>query len=158
MTVDRASEIIQFAYPQVYYACHTRHGRARSGSGNLSDRDAQVLVHLDRQRPMTLTVLARHMGLAASTLSEAIKQLAALGYLDKERRADGDRRRVGLLLTAKGVKAVRSASVLETARLESVLRRLSAANRASVADALATLAAACRPAIRSKQTWKAPRG
>jgi len=145
VTVDRAAEIIQFAYPQIYFACHTRHGRARSGPASLSARDAQVLVHLDREQPMTLTTLARHMGLAASTLSEAVKQLAALGYVDKARRVEGDRRQVGLALTRKGVEAVRSSSVLETPRLKRVLRRLAPADRARVADALELLAAACRP-------------
>jgi DNA-binding MarR family transcriptional regulator len=145
VTVDRAAEIIQFAYPQIYFACHTRHARARSGPATLSGRDAQVLAHLDRDQPTTVTTLARHMGLAASTLSEAVKQLAALGYVDKARRLDGDRRQVGLILTQKGIRAVRSSSVLETPRLNRVLRRLAPADRARVADALDLFAAACRP-------------
>jgi DNA-binding MarR family transcriptional regulator len=145
VTVDRAAEAIQFSYPQVYYACHTRHARARSGPERLSARDAQVLVHLDRSTPMTLSMLADHMGLSLSTLSEAITALAGLGYVEKARQRDRDRRRVGLVLTPRGVAAVRTSSVLETARLQTVLRRLSAADRGQVAAAMAMLAGACRP-------------
>ena len=150
MTLDDAIEAIQLCYPQVYYACHTRHGRARSDASRLSQRDAQILVHLDRHDPMTLTSLARHMDLAASTLSEAVGNLSGLGYVARVAVAS-DRRRAGLLLTAKGLAAVRASSVLESARLRQVLRRLSAAERVAVADALRTLARACRPAVAGKR-------
>ena len=75
MTLDQATERIQFCYPQVYYACHTRHARARSTAAHLSMRDSEILVHLDRSTPLTLTELASHMDLARSTLSEAVSKL-----------------------------------------------------------------------------------
>jgi DNA-binding MarR family transcriptional regulator len=154
VTIDRAAELVQFAYPQVFYACHTRHGRARSGPTRLSDRDAQLLVHLDRRAPLTLSRLAHHMDLSASTLSEAVKRLDGLGYLAKARAGEGDRRRVGIALTPKGVAAVRASSVLETPRLRAVLGRLSAADRRRVVDGLDCLARACRPSIEEKRRWE----
>jgi DNA-binding MarR family transcriptional regulator len=110
VTIDQAVERLQFAYPQIYYACHTRHERRRSTDQHLSMRDSQILVHLDRRVPLTLGALAAHMDLAASTLSEAISHLESHGYVLKTQARD--RRRVALLLTPKGVNAVRATSVL----------------------------------------------
>lgn len=142
MTTDQAIERIQFCYPQIYYACHTRHERRRSDAARLSQRDIEILVHLDRRVPMSLTELARHMDLAASTLSEAISALERHGYVVKARQSD--RRLIGLVLTDQGIRAVRSESVLESSRLKTVLARLSGREQAKVVSGLATLARACR--------------
>ena len=144
MTLDQAIERIQLAYPQIYYACHMRHTRKKSNPFHLSTRDAEILVHLDRSAPTSLSALARHMDLSVSTLSEAVSKLVDHGYLVKTRRAGDDRRHVGILLTTKGVTAVRASSVLEAGRLKTVLGRLSARDLASVVDGLTHLALACR--------------
>ena len=47
MTIDQAVERVQFAYPQIYFACHARHERTRSTARELSARDSQIL---DRRR------------------------------------------------------------------------------------------------------------
>ena len=151
MTIDRAITQIQICYPQIYYACHTRHERRRSSALELSERDAQILVHLDPLWDVTLGSLARHLDLAASTMSEAVTRLEALGFVEKVARAGGDRRHVAIRLTEKGTGAIRATSVLETSRLRSVLSRLSPQKRANVIDGLAILARACRPAIASKR-------
>jgi DNA-binding MarR family transcriptional regulator len=144
VTIDQAVERIHFAYPQIYFACHTRHERRRSTAHQLSMRDSQILAHLDRKTPTNVTALARHLGLAASTLSEAIKTLAALGYVEKTAGASRDRRAVGLRLTDHGVTAVRETSVLESPRLAAALRRLNPADRRRAVDGLALFADACR--------------
>ena len=146
MTLDHVIERIQFCYPQIYYACHTRHVRKRSSAQRLSRRDAELLVHLSPTSPTSLTELTDHMDLAASTLSEAVAKLETLGYLQKGQPSGGDRRRVSIVLTRKGVDAVRATSVLEPARLRSVLGRLSARDLAAVTSGLRVLARACRPA------------
>jgi DNA-binding MarR family transcriptional regulator len=146
MTLDEAIELVQFCYPQIYYACHTRHQRGRTGDGRLSPRDAQLLVHLDRRRPVVVTRLASHMGLAASTVSEAISRLERFGYVTKGAGSARDRRQVDILLTRKGVEAVRSTSVLETDRLRTVLRRLHRRKLAAAVNGLGELARACRSA------------
>jgi DNA-binding MarR family transcriptional regulator len=150
VTLDDAVLRVQVAYPQVYHACHTRHVRRRSSPVHLSPRDSEVLVHLDRREPMTLSTLARHMDLAASTLSEAVSTLETLGYVTKSAPAAGDRRRIGLVLSAKGVDAIRASSVLEAGRLRAAFGRLSAPDRAAVVHGLELLATASRPVARRK--------
>jgi MarR family transcriptional regulator, organic hydroperoxide resistance regulator len=150
VTVDHAIERIQFCYPQVYYACHTRHARARSDQSHLSTRDSEILVHLDTMTPLTLTQLADHMDLSRSTLSEAVSKLEAFGYVEKAPRGR-DRRQVAIVLTGKGVDAVRRTSVLESKRLHAVLAQLSKSERTAIIGGLETLARACRRAVQSKR-------
>ena len=147
VTLAQAIERIQFCYPQVYYACHTRHDRARSSSAHLSARDSEILVHLDSREPLTLSTLAAHMDLSRSTLSEAVTKLESFGYIGKQRGDDGDRRRVGLILTKKGVDAVRANSVLEAARLRAALSRLTKAEQSAAVRGLELLARAARTAV-----------
>lgn len=144
MTVSEACDRIQFAYPQVYYACHTRHVRRRSGPAAVSTRDSEILVHLDATRPTTLSQLAAHMDLAKSTLSEALKKLEGLGHVRKTGRVNRHRREVGIVLTARGVSAVRASSVLDPERLQAALSRLTTRQRAAAIKGLVTLAEACR--------------
>jgi MarR family transcriptional regulator, organic hydroperoxide resistance regulator len=153
MTIDAAIEQIQFAYPQVYFACHSRHQRGRTHDQRLSPRDSQLLAHLDRRRPTSLTPLARHMGLAASTLSEAVTRLERFGYVMKGPADGRDRRHVGIVLTSKGFGAVLSSSALERPRLRTVLRRLSPRDLSAVVEGLTLLASACRP--RPRQSFPA---
>ena len=150
LSLDAAVTAIQFAYPQIYYACHTRHDRRRSNAAHLSPRDAQLLVHLDLQAALPVSRLAFHMGLSASTVSEALTRLAALGFVHKAAAAS-DRRQVGVRLTPKGVAAVRDGSVLETDRLRRVLTRMSKSDRVAAVSGLARLARACGPVIRKKR-------
>lgn len=145
LTIDQAIERLQFAYPQIYYACHTRHERRRSTDEHLSMRDSEILVHLDRKVPMSLGALADHMDLASSTLSEAISHLEAHGYVQKTQARD--RRQIALILTSKGVAAVRARSVLEAARVKAMLLRLTAPERRRAIDGVALLAEACRRGV-----------
>lgn len=151
MTLDRAIERIQFCYPQVYFACHTRHDRGRSSEARPLPRDAQILVHLDCPSPMTLSELAAHMDLSRSTLSEALTKLERFGFVAKAPHAARDRRHIGLTLTTKGVAAVRAGSVLENRRLRTVLTTLSRRELAAVIDGLETLARACAPAFAARR-------
>lgn len=151
MTIDRAIERIQFCYPQVYYACHTRHDRARSSEKRLSARDSQILVHLDGHAGLTLSDLAAHMDLSRSTLSEALTKLERFGYVAKAAHAARDRRHIGLTLTRKGAAAVRAGSVLEARRLRAVLSTVSARQLDAVVAGLETLARACRPAAGARR-------
>jgi DNA-binding MarR family transcriptional regulator len=146
--LEQVTQIVQVAYPQVYLACHTRHQRKGSTEHRLSPRDAMLLAHLDERSPLTPSRLAAHLGIAQSTLSEALKRLSALGFERPATRASesGPRPvgRPGVLLSAQGARAIRDTSVLETARLRAALAMLSPRERARIADGMATLAAACR--------------
>jgi DNA-binding MarR family transcriptional regulator len=144
VTLDDAIEQVQFAYPQIYYACHTRHGRRRSTAFRLSASDAQLLVHLDRETGTRVSELAAHLSLSRSTVSAALSRLTAMGYVAKARQAEPDRRQVRLHLTPQGVAAVQATSVLEGRRLRAVLGRLSAADLRRVVRGLGCLSRACR--------------
>jgi DNA-binding MarR family transcriptional regulator len=66
---------IQRLFPQIYLACHVDHVRAASTAWDLSSHDSSILVHLDREKPISPRDLAKHLGVAASTLSAAIARL-----------------------------------------------------------------------------------
>ncbi|HEX4913348.1 MAG TPA: MarR family transcriptional regulator, partial [Vicinamibacterales bacterium] len=101
---DRDVRLVQVAYPQIYLACHTRHVRRRSSATRLSAVDSSLLAHLDEQQAIRPTTLARHLGIAASTLSAAITRLVSHGYVLQQRDAT-DGRATGLVLSPKGARA-----------------------------------------------------
>jgi MarR family transcriptional regulator, organic hydroperoxide resistance regulator len=139
MDVDDAARIVQLTYPQVYFACHTRHQRKRSTEHRLSQRDSAILAHLDASRVTTPSELARHLTIARSTMSEALKRLVALGFVRRARAGSAT-----VVLTEKGMQAISDTSVLETARLLKVLARLSASDLSAVCRGLQRFARACR--------------
>jgi len=155
VTLDEAVERVQFAYPQIYYACHTRHGRRRSSAYRISMTDAELLVHIDRQDGALVSTLARHLSLSRSTVSAALTRLASLGYVVKEKDAGADRRQVRMRLTTSGVSAVRATSVLEARRLRAVLGRLSHADRLRIVEGLGRLARSCLATPVSKSPGRA---
>jgi DNA-binding MarR family transcriptional regulator len=143
MVTNRDVRQVQVAYPQIYFACHTRHIRRISTAERLSATDSTLLAHLDERAPVRSTTLARHLGLAASTLSAAISRLAGLGYVLQER--DGrDRRVIGLRLSRRGAAAMQASSVLEVPRVRRMLARLAPAERRRALDGLNLLARAAR--------------
>jgi DNA-binding MarR family transcriptional regulator len=159
----RAIQVIQVAFPQIYLACHTRHQRKRSTPYRISPRDAAILAHLDEAVPIAPCILASHLGIARSTLSEALKRLASLGFVNgpagaaEQSAPASDRlRRTNVRLSSRGADAIRNTSVLETARLETVLAGLSSAELRTVTAGMASLGAASRkqaePARRERGT------
>ena len=140
---NRDVRMIQTAYPQIYFACHTRHVRRGSTATQLSATDSTLLAHLDEDEGVRSTQLARHLGLAASTLSAAIARLAALGYVVQQRdRRDG--RAIELRLSTKGAVAMQASSVLDSARVKKMLNALKTGERRRALDGLALLAKAAR--------------
>jgi DNA-binding MarR family transcriptional regulator len=142
-TLAAAVRAVQIAYPQIYLACHTRHTRARSSAFRLSARDSSLLVHLDEAQPTRPAALARHMGVGAPTMSAALRRLETLGYVVRT-TPPADRRGVELRLTAKGAEALSATSVLEAARVQALLRTLTAADRARAVAGLTLLGRAAR--------------
>ena len=125
-------------------AC-TRHVRRASTPTQLSATDSTLLAHLDERDAVRATALAKHLGLAASTLSAAIARLASLGYVVQRRDAK-DGRVVDLLLSANGAAAMQASSVLESARVKKMLGGLTAAERKRALEGLALLGRAARKA------------
>ena len=146
MTVsDRDVRVVQVSYPQIYFACHTRHVRRASTPSRLSATDSTLLAHLDEKAAVQPTALAKHLGLAASTMSAAIARLAALGYIAREKQS-ADGRAVDLRLSRKGAVAMQASSVLDTPRVRRVLAHLKPAERKRALDGLSLLARAARRA------------
>ncbi len=133
---------IQRAYPQIYLACHMRHTTSAREHG-MSERDARLLAHLDELAPVTVSELARHLGVGLSTVSEAAQRLAALGLVTRG-RSSADRRAVALRLTRAGLAHMRASSVLDPDRVAAVLERLGARERAAAVRGLEILARASR--------------
>lgn len=147
MTLEEAVIRAQSAYPKIYLACHTRHRNARTTPDKLSQRDGAILAHLDGAVPLAQSALARHMGLAKSTLSEALSGLEAAGYVSRTRAG----RETLLLRTARGTSAMSRGSVLEPRRLRRILRALSDAQLSAAIRGIEILAGATKPAMESEK-------
>lgn len=131
------------AYPQIYFACHVEHRTRASSPSGLTSRDASLLAHVDDPEGSGPAALARHLGVAPSTLSAALARLAGQGLLAlDEDEADARRRRVRL--TGAGRDALVAASVLDPNRLATVLAGMGASDRRKAVEGLTLLAAAAR--------------
>ena len=134
---------IQRLFPQIYLACHVDHVRAASTAWNLSSHDSSILVHRDRETPISPRALAKHLGVAASTLSAAITRLADLGYRTSKPAA-ADKRQRELRLTARGSEAIASTSVLDAERVEQLVNQIAPEKRIAAVRGLQLLAEAAR--------------
>jgi len=145
-TLEAVRQVLTL-YPQIYFACHTRHVRDPHSQRLLSRHQASILDHLDELDPMTVNDLSRHMGVTPATMSLAIDRLERKGYVVRAR--DGvDRRRVHVRLTSAGVRIREATSVLDPVRVEALLARLSDDERDAAIHGLALFAAAAqRPAV-----------
>jgi DNA-binding MarR family transcriptional regulator len=132
---------IQRYYPQIYFACHVDHVRRASTAHALSSRDSGVLSHLDEERAITPSALARHIGVVPSTFSAQLDRMVGLGYVART-RSGSDRRRWELRLTDKGGRALAATSVLDGRRVQRLLARLSPRERARAVEGMGLLAAA----------------
>src|SRR5213075_2865128 len=130
-------------YPRIYFACHTRHVRDPQSQRLLSRHQASILDHLDELEPTTVMALARHMGVTAATMSLAIDRLERKGYVVRLKDAK-DRRRVHVRLTTAGVRVREASSVLDAARVESLVARLDDDERGRAIEGLALLARAAQ--------------
>lgn len=147
---NRDVRLVQVAYPQIYFACHTRHIRRASTATRLSAADSTLLAHLDEERATRPTALAKHLGVAASTLSAAIARLAKLGYV-AHGKAAGDGRAVDLRLTSKGAAAMQASSVLDSALVTKMLHQLSSSERQRALEGIGLLAKGARLASSSAE-------
>jgi DNA-binding MarR family transcriptional regulator len=114
------------------------HVRARSTPFRLSANDSLLLTHLDEDKPVSAGQLARHLGVAASTMSATIQRLEAQGYLRRTPQP-GNRRRVELRLTPHGAQAMAATSALAERHIRAVLAQLPPARRKRAVAGLAQL-------------------
>lgn len=142
MSADDVYEV-QRLYPQIFLACHTNHVRAASTRWRLSAHDSAILSHLSRSSALSPRSLAKHLGVAPSTLSASLKRLNNLGYLRCEAPVH-DKRRRELCLTERGAQALSATSVLDGERVRGMLKKLKPADRKAALNGLALLARAAR--------------
>jgi len=136
-------------YPQIYFACHTRHVRDSRTQRVLSAHQASVLDHLDELEPTNLRTLAAHMGVTASTMSITVDRLVRQGYVVRRKDAQ-DGRQVRLLLTRAGVRIKSEKSVLDPALVQNVLNQLVPDERRQALHGLALLAQASHRAMQER--------
>ena len=130
------------AYPQIYLACHVEHrSRAASPTG-LTSRDAGLLAHIDAGGSSPAR-LARHLGIAPSSLSAALARLEALNMVAIAADPKDARRRLVSLAPA-GEEALVASSVLDPGRLGAIMTAMDAGERAKAVEGLTLLAAAAR--------------
>ena len=142
MSADDVYEL-QRLYPQIFLACHKNHIRSVSTKWQISSHDSALLSHLDRTNGLSPHQMAKHLGVAPSTLSASIKRLEDLGYLTSS-AAEGDKRRREIRLTDLGVEAMSATSVLDRERVRRLLQKLKPREREAALKGLSLLAAAAR--------------
>src|SRR5829696_1176820 len=149
VSIGAALTAVMTLYPRIYFACHTRHVRDPQSQRLLSRHQASILDHLDEIQPTTVMDLAAHMGVTAATMSLSIDRVERKGYVVRLKDAK-DRRRVHVRLTTAGVRVREASSVLDPARVEALVGRLSDEERARAIDGLGLLARDARNRRRGK--------
>lgn len=147
--IDEDVRLLLACYPKIYFACHMRHVRDAATRKELSAHQASILDHLDDKEPTTLNTLSKHMGVTASTMSLTVTRLIRGGYVVSERDAQ-DSRRVGLRLTAAGVRIKRMDKVLDENLVRALLEGMPESDRAKGLVGLELLAQA---ASRQIEGW-----
>lgn len=142
MRVDPESEtVLNFLrwYPRVFHACHRRHAGRGKAEGGVSERDVTILMHLDGSRGVSLSTLARHLGVGRPALSEAISKLVKQGLVEKQRSDAGT---VSLRLTRSGAGIILRHAVLDAGRVAALLERIPPRRRQAALRGLKLLAEA----------------
>jgi DNA-binding MarR family transcriptional regulator len=130
------------SYPQIYLACHVEHRTRGSSPTGLTARDGTLLAHIEEEGSSPAR-LARHLGVAPSTLSAALARLEGNGILRLEADPKDARRRV-IRLTGAGREAVARDSVLDPDRVAAMLHSMPPRERRRAIEGLTLLAAAAR--------------
>ena len=112
--------------------------RAERPSGELGDAAMNVLGHLHRYGPATLTALSDHERVTAASMSQTVNRLVSLGYAI--RTADPtDGRRVLFTPTSDGHRVAGEARARRHAWLDAQLASRTPEERAALAEAARVL-------------------
>ncbi|MHB8529917.1 MAG: MarR family winged helix-turn-helix transcriptional regulator, partial [Caulobacteraceae bacterium] len=80
-----------------------RHEAQRAG---VSALDAQILGTVKKSPGLGLSALAQREQMTKPSMSGHLKRLEKAGWIARDEASEGDRRRIGIRLTAKGAKAL----------------------------------------------------
>lgn len=115
--------------------------RRESQRAGVSALDAQLLGGVKKNPGIGVSALADREQMTRASMSGHVKRLEAAGWIERAvAEPDDDRRRVGLMLTAKGARALDAIRRRRTDWLAAGLARLSREERAALAAAAAPLA------------------
>ncbi|HEX8527780.1 MarR family winged helix-turn-helix transcriptional regulator [Allosphingosinicella sp.] len=129
------------AYPQIYLAAHVEHRTRGSSSTGLTSRDSSFLAHVADPIGSSPAALARHLGIARSSLSEALSRLERQGLIEVTVDPEDARRRV-VRLSPAGREAMVQSSVLDPGRVGAMLATLDDSERERAVRGLELLAEA----------------
>jgi DNA-binding MarR family transcriptional regulator len=115
-----------------------RHLRRELHSLGVTGGQVSLLGAIHGQPGIGVAELAQREGTSAPSISGHVDRLEAAGLVARTRDT-GDRRRIGLNLTAEGNRVVRAVRSRRTAWLASRLAQLDAGDRAAVAAAIEPL-------------------
>ncbi|MGI8422453.1 MAG: MarR family winged helix-turn-helix transcriptional regulator [Gaiellaceae bacterium] len=106
----------------------------------LTGVQASLLAAVHHHPGIGLRALAERERMSAPSMSGHIDRLERAGYVTRTRASEGDRRRVGLALSAEGGRILRKIRSRRTAWLAARLQGLAPAERAAIDAALEPLA------------------
>jgi len=112
----------------------------------------RILVLVSTRPGLNLTSLAEELGVHASNATRACDRLVRAGLLSRQDSAH-DRRHLHLALTPAGQQLLDTVMDHRRAAFEQVLRRMEPAQRQSLADAMASFAAAAGEAPAPGSLW-----
>jgi DNA-binding MarR family transcriptional regulator len=115
-----------------------RRFRSERPEGSLGDAALDVLTHLQKTGPQTLTQLSERGGVSPASMSQSVNRLTSAGYAVRTPDPD-DRRKVLLRTTAEGDELALATRSQRNAWLDDRLRTLSAEDQETIARACALL-------------------
>jgi len=137
-------------YPRIFFACHRRHTRDPQNGSLVSEKQVQVLNHLDEINAISLTALAGHVGVTLGTMSITVDRLVRRGYVARTPNQT-DRRKVLLRLTAGGARVSDAHSVLDPELVDAMVGALSDDDRVRALAGLSLLANAAISATKARR-------
>ena len=106
----------------------------------MSQFEVASMMSVQRMSGTDISTLARHMEASAATMGVTVRRLVGLGWMTKtEARRHGDRRRVGLKLTALGARVLKEIRAGRSDHLVRQFNELAPGDVACLAAAVAPL-------------------
>ncbi len=141
-------EAVLECYVRIYFACHSRGASDPKRRSTISANQANVLESLNVEEGTTVLDLARHLGVAPSTMSLTLDRLEKHGYIER-RKDPSDGRRTLVFLTPDGEKTRRRQQVLEPHLVAAMLGRLPSSRRKEAIAGLRSLSEAAAELVTS---------
>jgi len=118
-----------------------RHLRREGQTHGISPSQVSMLAAISSTPGIGVADLAAREQMSSPSASLHIDRLETAGFVTRLRETDGDRRRVGLTVTAQGSRLLRTVRSRRTAWLAARIEALGAADREALAAAVAPLSA-----------------